>query len=415
MSYYISNLITKLNEDVDGIIIYNQQTNKLLKVSLPLYSILSNIKEKFGDESINDCDENFLRLTSTDAFKKLLKYKFIYNTTYNNSDSEDYSVRYRNLDTSISITQAYLHVTQKCNLKCTYCYNSHNLNTTPELNTDQLKYIINKLKEVGTKSIIITGGEPLLRKDIVELCAYIKKLKMHVELLTNGSFLNDKKEILKYVDVMIISVDPGNESYNKRIGLNKSDLYSTIKEIPEIHKEKIAIRSVITKGCESLLDDMKNYVTNELSCEFMYVPFLPNCRNDLKYLPDYDKVLGYDKDCAYKPSRCGACYRIIAINSNGDIYPCQNLIKEEFFICNILDSNWLEKLESSPITDTFRKLNVLKIQKCSVCDIKYLCGGGCRALAYNVYGSLDHNLEFMCKDLRKMCIDRVSNINFTRR
>lgn len=411
MAYFISNSITKLMQDSDTAIIYNKQTNRLLKVSNDLYGILlyfinSSIKNK-----INEKSQEFLHVSSTEAFNKLLKYKFIYDGDMNTS--EDYSIRYSNFNTDVRIDHVYLHVTQKCNLKCKYCYNKDNLNIIPELKTNEMIRVISKLNDVGIRDIIITGGEPLLREDIIELCKYMKTLDMSIEILTNGSLLYKRIEILKYIDHMIISIDPGDDLESQRIGLDRNIIYDALKELTSIEKQKISIRSVITKGAESLIGEMENFVTNELVCNFMYTPCLPNSIHDIKNLPDYDMILGFEKDCIYRPSRCGACYRVIAINSNGDIYPCQNLIIEDFLLTNILDDDWLNKIDISPITQNFRHVNVDNIKKCKKCDISYLCGGGCRALAYKVYNELDANLDFMCESLRRMCIERIGNINYS--
>lgn len=95
---------------------------------------------------------------------------------------------------------------------------------------------------------------------------------------------------------------------------------------------------------------------------------------------------------------CGACYREIAIDSNGDIYPCQSLIIKTYRIANILNnSNWYEMLNQSFITNTFRNATINNIVECSDCKIKYLCGGGCRAIPIKIEGNAFLKAKAICK------------------
>lgn len=67
----------------------------------------------------------------------------------------------------------------------------------------------------------------------------------------------------------------------------------------------------------------------------------------------------YD-DCSknnYAGNICGASYKIIAIDSNGDIFPCQSLVNKKYLITNILRDNWLNELKEK---------NLLLINRCAV-------------------------------------------------
>ncbi|HHU6750022.1 TPA: radical SAM protein [Staphylococcus pseudintermedius] len=69
-----------------------------------------------------------------------------------------YNSTFKFRNTDISINTVYFHVTQRCNLKCSYCYNKDNLNKDDMLKTDTVKSIIDKLVKINVKHINFTGG-----------------------------------------------------------------------------------------------------------------------------------------------------------------------------------------------------------------------------------------------------------------
>jgi len=96
-----------------------------------------------------------------------------------------------------------LQVTRRCNLKCIYC--SENLKL-PEPPKEDLDDIIKKLKKV--KRIIVSGGEPLIRKDIFLILKQLKEDKHIVSLATNATLITPKvasklNGLVDYVDITI--------------------------------------------------------------------------------------------------------------------------------------------------------------------------------------------------------------------
>jgi radical SAM protein with 4Fe4S-binding SPASM domain len=81
-------------------------------------------------------------------------------------------------------------VTYRCNLGCEFCYVGDK--EYPELNTSDLKKIIFKIyNEARVPSVSFTGGEPLLRKDIVSIVEYAHRIGLWTNLITNGALLNE--------------------------------------------------------------------------------------------------------------------------------------------------------------------------------------------------------------------------------
>ena len=82
-------------------------------------------------------------------------------------------------------------LTDKCNLRCTYCMPAEGVEWLPSqhiLNTNELNQLLKILCDLGIKEIRLTGGEPLLRPDILEIIENISKIesKPEISLTTNG-------------------------------------------------------------------------------------------------------------------------------------------------------------------------------------------------------------------------------------
>ena len=107
-------------------------------------------------------------------------------------------------------------LTNRCNLKCIYC-NSHKI-ASKELDTDTILNIIDETKRLGTKVIAYTGGEPLLREDIVQILEYTKTNGIYTMLITNGILLPQKKDVLKWTDTVTISLDGPKQIHDLQRG-----------------------------------------------------------------------------------------------------------------------------------------------------------------------------------------------------
>ncbi|PKP58554.1 MAG: GTP 3',8-cyclase MoaA, partial [Candidatus Altiarchaeales archaeon HGW-Altiarchaeales-1] len=92
------------------------------------------------------------------------------------------------------ITHIRLSVTQKCNLNCLYCHREGEGDKNgcdKEISVSEIKGIMGAASELGIKKVKITGGEPLLRNDIVEIVKEISEIEgiKDISMTTNGFFL----------------------------------------------------------------------------------------------------------------------------------------------------------------------------------------------------------------------------------
>ena len=115
-----------------------------------------------------------------------------------------------------------LNLIGRCNLNCAWCWGPEHDAAEP-IRLNEWKELVTKLQQLGTKNVIITGGEPLLKRWLPDLIRYIKlDLKMRVTLSTNGILLRRKaNEILPYIDDLGIPIDGPSDDVNKLMRIGK--------------------------------------------------------------------------------------------------------------------------------------------------------------------------------------------------
>ncbi|MDF1758321.1 MAG: radical SAM protein [Legionellaceae bacterium] len=157
-----------------------------------------------------------------------------------------------------------LNIVGRCNLNCTWCWGPEH-DTAEPIRLEQWKNLVNNLQKLGTKNVIITGGEPLLKRWLPDLVQYIKSdLNMRVTLSTNGILIRRKaKELLPYVDDLGIPIDGPSHDINKvmRVGNFKHfdiavDAIKYVQsEYPEID---LTVRTVVAKPNIEFVPDIGN-------------------------------------------------------------------------------------------------------------------------------------------------------------
>jgi MoaA/NifB/PqqE/SkfB family radical SAM enzyme len=113
----------------------------------------------------------------------------------------------------------FLYPTYKCNQKCNHCYVREKPKKYFEknLSNNQLIKIVNNASKIGIPSIIISGGEPLLNKNIEDIGFHIKRKGMCSILLTNGNLINKKRaqKIIKSFNIIRISINGLEKKHNQ--------------------------------------------------------------------------------------------------------------------------------------------------------------------------------------------------------
>ena len=111
---------------------------------------------------------------------------------------------------------AHIVPMRRCNLACTYC-NEYDKVSDP-VPFDEMKRRVDKLADLGTSVITISGGEPLMHPQLDEIITHIRERGVIAGLITNGYYLNPKRIArlnragLEYVQISIDNVEPDEVS-----------------------------------------------------------------------------------------------------------------------------------------------------------------------------------------------------------
>jgi cyclic pyranopterin phosphate synthase len=172
-----------------------------------------------------------------------------------------------------------ISITDRCDFRCVYCM-SEEMTFLPRaqiLTLEEINFIARAFAELGVKKIRITGGEPLVRRGILELLEGIGKIESLSELVlsTNGSKLEEMAESLKNAAVkrINISLDTLDAVKFKQI-TRTGDLDTVLKGIAVAKKtgfERIKINAVILKNRNHLeVNDLVQFaVDNEIDISFI--------------------------------------------------------------------------------------------------------------------------------------------------
>ena len=146
-----------------------------------------------------------------------------------------------------SITNVDWQITSQCNRHCAYCFGPENLEA---LSFDNVCLVVDKLVQVGTKQIGITGGEPLLHPCFPEIVDYIYEAGLKIYLSTNCDYYEQYSDLIKSkVSVIGIPIDGSYpDLHDGQRG--KSSFYSVIHALNDISNSncmtKVKIGTVIT-------------------------------------------------------------------------------------------------------------------------------------------------------------------------
>lgn len=121
------------------------------------------------------------------------------------------------------------YVTYRCNAYCEFCHFGvhENFKDTPYADLNDFKSNIDQLADLGVKFIDLTGGEPLLHKEIHLMAEYAKSKKMQTSITSNGLLYHKFAEkLLGNVDLLHFSLDSPDEEEHNRI--RKVDCYNSV-------------------------------------------------------------------------------------------------------------------------------------------------------------------------------------------
>ena len=104
-------------------------------------------------------------------------------------------------------SEIIIELTKECNLDCSFCFSgSNNHDDHSKLTKSQIFNILKDIKNSNINHVRFTGGEPLLREDLIDILMECSRLELKVILNTNGDLINNSNmEIFSLVDRLLLS------------------------------------------------------------------------------------------------------------------------------------------------------------------------------------------------------------------
>jgi len=315
------------------------------------------------------------------------------------------------------------NTTRQCNQFCRHCYRAAGAEPDPdELTTDEGKQLLEEIARAGFRIMVLSGGEPLMREDIYDLCRHGADHGLRVVLGTNGTLITPavvarlKAVGVARVGISLDHIDPtihdewrcmpgaweasvqgmkycleGDLPFqihttvterNAQIIAQMTDLAAELGAaghhifflVPTGRGEDIEAESLRAREYERLLNrilDKQRQVEIELK---------PTCAPQFMRIARRKGIpMRYTKGCLAGTSYC-------VIIPNGDVQPCPYLPLK---VGNVRETPFSEIWATSPV---FNRLRTEKPSgHCHDCDAEAICGG-CRARAY-YYSAGDYMAE----------------------
>ncbi len=330
------------------------------------------------------------------------------------------------------LKEAIISITNRCNLKCRMCDIPHN--KKEELGASKWKEIITDISLLGAETIVFSGGEPLLREDLLELICFSKGKGLKVCITSNGRLIDEEKaaELSNAkVDVVNISLDGPKEIHDFLRGENSFE--KTISALDNLKKNGIET-TIATMVCSynylhlpQVVHLAAKYGATTIKFQPFNILFLKEPKDAgffLLPLKDKEKMESIVKDAIglcnsygiatnprmylesfasfltkglkLRSNYCPALYSSLPINCKGEFYPCWVLTEKNRLIGD---------LSKEKLTDVWASGKHKRI-------IRAIEGKGCEGCLMSCY---DHNLggsQIKDKIVRNVATVRRNGLKF---
>ena len=324
----------------------------------------------------------------------------------------------------------YAHITYNCNLHCTHCHANAESNNRRFMDTDFFEKLLTESISVKFNKVIITGGEPLVhpaRNIIFDICKKYRRKGVLMVLRTNlaGKIPDELLiQIAESFDQVVVSVDGNEATHDSRRGKGQ---YSVVTNNIERYQK---LTRNVSLPCELSIGSTMNstaingepgqsvrQLADKLKIRrIRFSPILPLGRAAAwdeplmceGYLANISAVEVLESK-VHPQINCGIGQNL-DIEPEGESFPCYAYHHPNTMLGNVKDSG-LKKILESDSFKQLQKCTVDTIEKCKECEVRYLCGGICRA-----WGNESNQLNLNaappnCDHLKKRAFQLIESAN----
>jgi radical SAM protein with 4Fe4S-binding SPASM domain len=328
------------------------------------------------------------------------------------------------------LSAVYWVCTQKCNLRCTYCYQEATVARPNELTTDEALGLVDQVVEAGASTFVITGGEPFSRRDMMQVASYSKSRGLATNVITNGGYITAKSvgQVAEVFDLVTISLDHVKPEHHDRFR-GKGSWEHAARAIDLLLEKDVPVEvnSTLTAPGYGDLQELLQLSRQKRIRRHKIVPQFPMGRaslhrgdeleaDDLLRLNDemysINEQLDSDQprqltaegtggDKGSHRLHCGAGLSEVSVDPEGWVYPCRLLQYQQFRSGSIRDSRLIDIYQADPSIRGVQRTTVKQLQPCATCIIRDACGGGCRGIHFSFTNDYLKAHPLFCAYLRR--------------
>jgi radical SAM protein with 4Fe4S-binding SPASM domain len=317
----------------------------------------------------------------------------------------------------------HVHILNACNLACRTCYASHlGSGKTTRLSLPDFRRLLRVAREAGFQDLTLTGGEPLMHPDLPALLEVAREFDS-VQLNTNGILLSPElaRKVEGLTDSLNVSLDGASAEVNDALrGAGTFDrVIARLRALKAggFDMSKLCLRPTVTRENWETLEGMLD-LADGLGTRVSFGFFTPEGRggcnreqltiaNDSLFwlfeaVGEHERRKGRrspapagvdERDRAgAAPVKVGCNIEaVVAVDAEGSIFPCPNLMFPEFRIgelSRLPDLALRDALVGADCRSVVSARTVDNVPVCRDCDFRYFCGGGCMAHAYVCTGDV---------------------------
>jgi radical SAM protein with 4Fe4S-binding SPASM domain len=304
------------------------------------------------------------------------------------------------------LREIYLHVTNRCGLSCSHCYNAVNPRGRDELSTDEWRSVIDQAVGLGAESFVFIGGDPFLRADLLELIDHVtgvheRKARLFFNRLIDADTARELARVGRGLLRPLVSVD-GDETVNdalRRPG-DFADVLASVANLVEAGLAPVANTAALAPVLPTL-PAMARAIRRAGVTRLHLI--LPHARggvaDNLDLIPSGDAMLravralyevaaeidlfvdnvpAWRRRLASPQDFCAAGCKDLAIDPYGAVYACTITCGDPAFVAGDLRASDLETVwRASPALRLLRHAHARDRLECSACQVVDACGGEC--------------------------------------
>lgn len=396
----ITDELLSMYRNVDRQIIYNDYLSFINELQKYKFVIVAD-----SIDEINSIDEDIIIVSSFPESTNNVDVRIEKTTRY---------FWFRHDAITPCLRTLHVELTSKCNERCVHCYIP---NSTKDVGVnmpiDRFKSLIDQFYEMGGISVTLSGGEPLLNKNIAEMLYYCREKDLCISLFTNLIAIDEvliqvmKDVNISNVQVSLYSID---SICHDDITQVKGSLKKTLSAIEKLQKCKIPvsiscplmkankdtmgqlIKFAQSKRIPVKIDyvimaqsnfDKKNLV-NRLTLEETEIALRDIIENDTESIQFAEKDKpNMEKNEYEELPLCSAATHTLCVSANGNISPCVSM---SGIIAGNLNEKTLKDIwDNSKELKRIRAVRQKHFPQCIVCEAKNYCKM-CMGQNYNESG-----------------------------